>query len=117
MSTEAGESMELYKKGLTLYSEQRYADAIEAYRAALEVRPDWADCMQAMGMSQMHLGKLPDALETLRRATELAPSDPLAFTSLSMVLVRMERIEEAEEAQNQARMLTWKAEMRTDPGS
>ena len=41
----------------------------------------------------------------------------LAFTSLSMCLQRMNRIEEAEKAQAKARMLSWKQELKTNPNA
>jgi Flp pilus assembly protein TadD len=66
-------------------------------------------------MAQLNAGKHEVALETLLRVTELAPEDPLAFTSLSMAYVRMEKIEEAEKAQAQARLLSWKQELKSNP--
>ena len=101
--------------GLALYAQHEYAKAADEYRAALELRPDWTDCLHALGMAQMNAGDLDQALETLLDVTKKAPEDPLAFTSLSMVYVRKEKIEEAEEAQNQARMLTWKQEQGGGP--
>jgi Flp pilus assembly protein TadD len=68
-------------------------------------------------MAQMHAGNLEEALRTLQRVTELAPEDPLAYTSLSMCLQRMNRIPEAETAQSRARMLSWKIELRTNPNA
>jgi tetratricopeptide (TPR) repeat protein len=111
----ADAALEHYKRGLALYGKQEFAAAASAYRAALEVRPDWTDCLQALGMAQMNQGALDEALATLTRVTELAPEDPLAFTSLSMALQRKNRIEDAEKAQAQARLLSWKQELRTNP--
>ncbi len=111
------EALEHYKQGLGHYGKQEFAEAIAAYGRALELEPDWSDCLQALGMSQMNGGDLKAALETLTRVTELAPEDPLAFTSLSMCLQRMERIEDAEKAQAQARLLSWKQELKTNPGA
>lgn len=106
-----------YKRGLKLYGQRDYGQAIEAYREALAERPDWGDCIQALGMAQMHAGRLEDALGNLERVTVLAPEDPLAFTSLSMCLQRMNRIEDAEKAQSQARLLSWKQELKTNPSA
>lgn len=111
------DATEEYKRGMALYGQGQNAEAIEAFRRALELRPDWSDCLQALGMSQMNLGHLDEALATLTRVTELAPEDPLAFTSLSMIWVRKENIEEAEKAQAKARMLSWKQELRTNPNA
>jgi Flp pilus assembly protein TadD len=71
--------------------------------------------MQALGMAQLNGGMIDAALATLTRVTELAPEDPLAFTSLSMAYQRKNMIPEAEKAQAQARMLAWKQELRTNP--
>jgi len=106
---------ELYRQGLTLYGKRDYVAAVAVYRQALAERPEWSDCMQAMGMALMHDGKLAEAFATLERVTELAPEDPLAFTSLSMCLQRMDKIPEAETAQSKARLLSWKQELKTNP--
>jgi len=108
---------EHYKAGMGLYGQGRLPEAIEEYRAALAERPDWADCMQALGMAQLNAGKHAEALQTLLRVTELSPDDPLAFTSLSMAYQRNERIEDAEKAQAKARMLSWKQELKTNPNA
>jgi Flp pilus assembly protein TadD len=113
----ADAALEHYKQGLTLYGQQNFEGAIVEYAAALEERPDWSDCMQALGMAQMNAGQLDKALATLTRVTEMAPEDPLAFTSLSMAYVRLENIEEAEKAQAQARLLSWKQELKTNPSA
>ena len=106
-----------YRRGLELYGKRAYVDAIEVYRRALEEQPEWSDCMQAMGMAQMHAGQLEEAYRTLERVTQLAPEDPLAFTSLSMCLQRLNKIPEAEKAQSQARLLSWKQELKSNPNA
>ncbi len=110
-------AIEHYKKGLELYGRRAYPEACAEYRQALALRPDWSDCLQALGMAQMHAGELEEALKHLTRVTELAPEDPLAFTSLSMCLQRLDRIPEAEKAQAQARLLSWKQELKTNPNA
>jgi Flp pilus assembly protein TadD len=111
----SAEAFEHYKQGMAFYGQAKHAEAIAEYQKALEFQPDWADAMQALGMAQMNAGQLKEALATLQRVTELAPDDPLAFTSLSMAWVRLENIEEAEKAQSQARLLSWKQELKTNP--
>ena len=106
-----------YRQGLALYGKRAYSEAIEAYRRALAERPDWSDCLQALGMAQMHAGLLEEALQNLQRVTQLSPDDPLAFTSLSMCLQRLNRIADAETAQSQARLLSWKQELKSTPSA
>jgi tetratricopeptide (TPR) repeat protein len=106
-----------YREGLAHYGKRAYAEAIEAHRRALIERPDWSDCLQALGMAQMHAGLLEEALANLQRVTLLAPEDPLGFTSVSMCLQRMNRIADAETAQAKARMLSWKQELKKNPNA
>jgi len=108
---------EYYRLGLGHYGRREYREAIEAYGKALVERPDWADCIQALGMAQMHAGDLEAALGNLEQVTRLAPEDPLAFTSLSMCLQRLNKIPEAEQAQSQARLLSWKQELKQNPNA
>lgn len=108
-------AVEFYRQGLGLYGKRAYSEAAAAYRQALAERPDWSDCLQALGMALMHDGQLEEAFTTLERVTQLAPEDPLAFTSLSMCLQRMNKIPEAETAQSKARLLSWKQELKTNP--
>ncbi|MEM7305702.1 MAG: tetratricopeptide repeat protein [Planctomycetota bacterium] len=108
---------ELYLQGLSLYGQGKHAEAIDAFQQALALDPERAECLQALSMAQMHAGKLKDALESVLRLTEMTPSDPQAFTSLSMIYQRMDRIDDAEKAQAKARMLSWKEELKTNPNA
>ena len=106
-----------YKAGLACFGKNQFPEAIAEFHKALAERPEWSDCLQAMGMAQMHAGHLEEAYANLLRVTQLAPEDPLAFTSLSMCLQRMNKIPEAETAQSQARLLSWKQELKTNPNA
>jgi len=106
---------ELYLKGLSLYGQGKHADAIEAFESAFAADPKRAECLQALAMAQMHAGRLQDALASVLRLTEMTPGDPQAFTSLSMIYQRLDRIDDAEKAQAKARMLSWKEELKTNP--
>jgi Flp pilus assembly protein TadD len=109
------EATQHYKAGLALFGEGRNAEAIAEYRLALEAQPDWADCLHALATAQMNAGMLDDAIETSKRVTELHPEDPLAYTGLSMAYMRKGSIELAEQAQAQARMLSWKQDLAENP--
>jgi Flp pilus assembly protein TadD len=108
---------DLYRQGLAAYGRRDFPGAIETYRKALLERPEWSDCMQALGMALMHAGQLDEALRTMERVTELTPEEPLAFTSLSMCLQRLNRIADAETAQAKARLLSWKRELKANPNA
>jgi len=113
----ADQAIEHYKNGLKLYGERKFVESQAEYKLGLDLRPGWTECLQALGMAQMNAGQLPEALETLLQVTKEAPDDPLAFTSLSMIYVRMENIDAAETAQAKARMLSWKQELKENPNT
>ena len=105
------------KEGNSLYAQSQFEEAVAAFRRGLEAHPDSQELLLALGMAQMNGGKLEDALATFEQVTAKAPDDPMGFTSKSMCLQRMDKIEEAEKAQAQARMLSWKQELKTNPNA
>ena len=121
--------IEHYKQGLALYGQHKNEEAVAEFEKALDSKPDWLDALhalataqsklgrhdQALAMAQMHAGRLQDALASVLRLTEMTPADPQAFTSLSMIYQRLDRIDDAEKAQSKARMLSWKEELKTNP--
>ena len=109
------DKIELYKDGMRLYGEGKHDEAIAAFRGALEADPDFTDAMQALAMAQMNAGALEDARVTAEALCERTPEDPLAFTSLSMIYQRLDRIDDAETAQNKARLNSWKQEIKENP--
>jgi Flp pilus assembly protein TadD len=110
-------ALEHYKQGLTLFGAGRNADAIVAFRAALEGRPEWIDAMHALATAQSRLGDQDAALATIERVIELDPDDPFAYTSQSIFLQRKGLIPEAEKAQAKARMASWKQELKKNPNA
>ncbi len=108
---------EHYQTGLKLYGEQKHAEAIAEYKRGLELDPEWTDGLHALSMAQMHAGLLDDAIVTGKRIVELDKSDPFAHTSLSMFYMRKGLIDEAEAEGAKARMLSWKEELKTNPGA
>ena len=104
-----------YLNGLKQFGASQHKYAIASFRQALELDPEWTDCLQALSMALMNAGELDEALETAKKNCELATTDPLAYTSLSMIYQRLDRIDDAETAQNKARLLSWKQELKENP--
>ena len=121
------EKLELYKQGLTHFGQKEHAEAEAKYRAALELDPDWTDCLHALAMSLSEQGKQDEAIAVGQRIVELDPEDPFAHTSLSMFYQRkaymvdedqrQALIEEAEKEGAKARMVSWKQELKTNPNA
>jgi tetratricopeptide (TPR) repeat protein len=105
---------ELYDRGIDLFTEGKHAEAVDAYRAALEVDPAFVDALHGLAMALAENGDLPGAIEAATRITRIAPDDPLGFTSLSMFHQRNGQIAEAEAAAAQARVREWKQQLKDE---
>jgi len=104
-----------YLAGLKLFGQDRHAEAIEEYRKALELSPDWTEAMHALATACSKLGRHDEAIEVVERILELEPDDAFAYTSLSIFLQRKGLIPEAEKAAAKARMISWKEELKRNP--
>ena len=109
--------IEHYKRGLGLFGQQKNEEAAEAFRQALDAKPDWLDAMHALATAQSKLGRQDEALATIARVIELDPDDPFAYTSQSIFLQRKGLIPEAEAASAKARMASWKQELKKNPNA
>ena len=107
--------LEHYKKGLKLFGENKHVEAIAAYEAALEAKPDWEDALHALAMAYKSAERLDDAIATAKRIVELNPEDAFAYTSLSIFYMNKGMIDEAEAEAAKARMVSWKQELKTNP--
>ncbi|HVS11331.1 MAG TPA: tetratricopeptide repeat protein [Planctomycetota bacterium] len=113
----ASKRNEHYMRGLQLYGENRHREAIEEYRKALELSPDWTEALHGISLAHMHLGELDDAIRVGQRIVELDPDDAFAHTSLSMFFQRKGMIPEAENEAAKARMIAWKEELKKNPNA
>lgn len=57
---------------------QQYEPAHATLTKAIDVNPNGASSLYALGVSQFYLQKLPEAIESLRRSLQLAPDSPNA---------------------------------------
>ena len=112
-----GEPKTHYMAGLKLFGQQKFEEAIAEDRLALEQKADWAEVLHAVATAQSKLGKQDEAIATVNRVIELTPTDPFAFTSLSIFLQRAGKIADAETAAATARMLAWTEELKKNPNA
>ncbi len=68
----------LERLGVEYVKLQQYEPARATLTKAVEVNPNGASCRYALGVSQFHLKKLPEAIESLQRSLQLAPESPNA---------------------------------------
>lgn len=78
-----------------------------AYRQAVELKPEYSDGWQALGMILVKQSRFPEAVAALERATQLSPNDQMCWTSLSIAYMRNQQIAEAESASAKAKVIGW----------
>ena len=81
--------------GVTLLRHGEFAAAAEAFREALERRPDSADANRNLGTALAATGHAPEAIEYLRRAVELAPHNGGAHNELGTLLLERREFAQA----------------------
>jgi tetratricopeptide (TPR) repeat protein len=102
---------EYYQEGMDHFAEERLDDAIQAYRKALRIDPDYPDALHAVAMTYAAKEMLDEAIEAGKKLIEVAPEDELAYTSLSIFYQRKGMIAEAEHIAAKARTLGWKRQL------
>jgi tetratricopeptide (TPR) repeat protein len=106
-----------YKAGLALFGKNQFSEAIAEFQKALAERPGWLDAQHALATAQSKSGDQDAALATIAKVIASDPDDPFAYTSQSIFFQRKGLIPEAEKAQAQARMASWKQELKKNPNA
>ncbi|MDP8244265.1 MAG: tetratricopeptide repeat protein [Candidatus Hinthialibacter antarcticus] len=94
----ADQKQAFYNQGLEYYSQQKYDEAIEEYKKAIEVDPQDGELYLAVSMTYDRKAELDNALEYARKAVDFMPREPLAYTNLSRIFQKKGMIPEAEDA-------------------
>lgn len=92
--------------GLTFAREGRHEEAVQVFEAALAKAPKNPYLWRALGGTlRLMSARLPEALEALRKAANLAPADPVTWLGLAEVTEKLEKWDEASEAYRKCRDL------------
>ncbi len=73
----------------------RHAEALEAYRKVVTLRPDDPEGFRALAIGQEEAGKLGEARASLEHAISLNPDQPSAYQDLANLWLREKNVEEA----------------------
>lgn len=85
--------------------------AARAFRQAIAADPGHIEAHHGLIRALCDAQQLEAATDAALALTALTPDDPLAYTSLSIVLQKAGRIPEAEAAAGRARILEWKQQL------
>jgi tetratricopeptide (TPR) repeat protein len=71
--------------GNFLFKKRQYREAIEEYRKALDLAPQFAPAYNRLGMAQAILGELEEAEKNFRKVIELAPDMDQGYLNLGIL--------------------------------
>ena len=115
--TRMSPAIDHYKAGLACFGKNQFPEAIAEFHKALAERPGWLDALHALATAQSKAGDQDAALATIARVIASDPEDPFAYTSQSIFYQRKGLVPEAEKAQAQARMASWKQDLKKNPNA
>jgi protein O-GlcNAc transferase len=84
-----------FDQALTLHHQGRIAEAEALYSVVLQVRPDYFDALQMLGVIKLGRGDLPAALRLTGAALQQRPTSPQVLLNYGNVLNAMQRHHEA----------------------
>ncbi len=86
---------DLYKKANTFYELQRYEDALNNYKQAIEIKPEYAQAWNGKAKALYELDSHPEALSAYDKAIELEPNYLDSWRGRGFALNKLKRYQEA----------------------
>ena len=97
---------DLFETGRAQSQAGRYQDAVDSFRQAVKLRPDYAPAYYEMGLALGRQGHWEEALRQLGRAVELSPDDWPAHYRMGLAYKNLGRWQEAVDSLKRALSLT-----------
>lgn len=104
---------DLYEQGVSFALEDKYKEAIECYKKALEIDPNYSDVWHALINAYSSSNELDAGIEAAQKLIALDPNDILAHSSLSMLYMKKGMKKEAEEEGAVAKVLGFRDMMKS----
>ncbi|MGE3611270.1 MAG: tetratricopeptide repeat protein [Bacteriovoracaceae bacterium] len=93
---------ELFHSAMEHFKKDNYESAEECLKLAIELNPKYADAYESLGVLLGRLERFSEAILYMRKLSEIDPYSVLAHTNMSLFLMRMGKIEEAEQEKSLA---------------
>lgn len=103
---------EFYDEAVDHVADGNLEAAIEAYRKALEIDPEYADVWEGLSMALADLERYDEAIEAATKVVELVPGEQLSYTNISRIYQRAGDVPKAEEWAAKARVTDWKQQLK-----
>jgi len=104
---------DLYYDAIERLADGRAAEAVDLFRAALAVNPNFLDARHGLIRALDSAGEVDEGIATALALIADQPDDVLAWTSLSILYQHAGRVPEAEAASAKAKILGWKLELQS----
>lgn len=88
----------LFDQGVTLTKSGKYAEAAEAYKQALVLKPDMAEAQHEIGYAYLKLSKYEESVAASRQAAVLRPKNAETYRNLGLAYQGLKRWPEAASA-------------------
>ncbi len=93
------------QQGKQFLQSNRFGQAIEMYKKALDLRPEDYDSLWSLGQSYFSIGKFQEGLEVAQKAVQISPASANAHFLLGNIYAAMQRHGEAIEEYNKTNAL------------
>lgn len=90
-------SRELYYAASDHFKNEELDKAEEKYRLAIKLDPKFADAYESLGVMLGRQNRFQEAIDLMAQLSEVDPKSVLAHTNMSLFLMRLGKIPEAEE--------------------
>jgi tetratricopeptide (TPR) repeat protein len=91
---------DLHRAARAAHTAGRYAEAIDLYKRAIAIEPQHKYAWNNLGLSQLALDRLDDAVVSFRKQIEINPFDQWSYNNLGQALRRQHKYDEAATAFN-----------------
>ena len=91
-------AFDLYKSGRDQFNLGNLTGAVQAYKQALEIEPEYADVHLSLGHAYLRLQKSQDAIKAFKEATRINPEMDEAFYGLGLEYFKAGKMKEASQA-------------------
>ena len=94
----AVESRREVDRGMGLFREKRYPEAVQAFATALKYKPDNVLAANNLGFTYVKMDQLPEAITWYEKTLVLDPMRALAYANLGDAYAKVGRIDDAKRA-------------------
>ncbi|HXH32045.1 MAG TPA: tetratricopeptide repeat protein [Bacteriovoracaceae bacterium] len=95
-------ALELFYQATENFKHDDFIGAEEKFRHAIKLDPAFADAYESLGVMLGRLERFPEAIDLMQMLSKLDAHSVLAHTNMSMFLMKLGKIEEAEEQKSLA---------------